>query len=104
MEKKRQRIKSFVIFWAKHMVLISCIFCIIGTVLFGLLLFGNIPPMTSIVNIIIRGIVLIAASFMSFVIGVFIYLAIFDACYDINKYYKLRVNIDKLYKNEPENE
>ena len=104
MEKKRQRMKYFVIFWAKHMVLISCILWVIGTILFGFLLFGNIPPMSSIINMIIRGMVLIAASFMSLVIGVFIYLVILDECYDINKRHKLRVNIDKLYKNEPENE
>lgn len=104
MEKKRQRMKSFVIFWAKHMVLISCILWIIGTILFGFLLFGNIPPMSSLVNMIIRGVVLIAASFMSLIIGICIYSIILDDCYNMNKRHKLRVNIDKIYNNEPENE
>lgn len=103
MDMTRKRIKNFIVFWSSHGFLCVSLIAFVFTAIFGFLILYNIPISTQWHEYIIRSVIFILSMSVSLFLALFIYMLVLDLCAILNKKYKLRVNVERIFETEHEN-
>ncbi len=98
MDNTRKRIKNFIVFWSTHCFLCVGWISFVFTALFAFLILYNIPISTQWYEYIIRSAICILSMTISLFLALYVYMRVLDLCAMLNKKYKLRVNIERIFK------
>ena len=103
MDNTRKRIKNFIVFWSSHCFLCVSLIALVFAAIFGFLILYNIPISTQWCEYVIRSVIFILSMSVSLFLALFIYMLILDFCAILNKKYKLRVNVERIFETGHEN-
>ena len=103
MDNTRKRIKNFIVFWSSHCFLCVGLIAFAFTAIFGFLILYNIPISMQWYEYIIRSAIFILSMSVSLFLALYIYMLILDYCAILNKKYKLRVNVERIFETDHEN-
>lgn len=103
MDNTRKRIKNFIVFWSSHCFLCVGWISFVFTAIFTFLILYNIPISTQWYEYIIRSAICILSMSVSLFLALYVYMLILDICANLNKKYKLRINVERIFENKHEN-
>lgn len=103
MDNTRKRIKNFIVFWSSHCFLCVGLIAFVFTATFVFLILYNIPISTQWYEYIIRSAICILSMSLSLFLALYVYMLVLDICAMLNKKYKLRVNVERIFETKDEN-